>query len=351
MAFIDKQKHPIINSNMAKRVILSITTACSLGLLIGFSQGAFAQLLNTSQSKTDVLPLGLLQISETETFSKFVLVVDKSDRKLMVFERAGEKVKLVDEFPADIGKSDGNKTKRDDHKTPEGIYFLEKKLSQPEIPFSLYGDLAFTTNYPNLFDLREGKTGSGIWLHAIPDSVPLTRGSRGCVVVRNEVIKKISDYIKLGETPILIYDDVKYISKDQHEKKRQEMNQFIEKWRSAWESQDIGTYMSFYDNNFKAPGFDYQGWMKHKQNLKKKYDFIKVGLSQPYILLHNDQLIVKTLQRYESNLHIDYGVKTIYALRGPEGYRIIREEWTPYSEQVVSAAIAGQNNNTGSLSN
>lgn len=301
---------------------------------------SLAENIAVSKSPQDNFPAPLLQISETDAFSRYVLLVDKEQRKLTVFERDGENIKKVEEYPADIGKKGGNKTKRDDHRTPEGIYFLEKRLAQPKIPFSLYGNMAFTTNYPNLFDQREKKTGSGIWLHAIPDTVPLTRGSRGCVVVRNEVIKKLDDYIKLRETPILIFDQVNYISKEEHEKRRQEMTNFIEDWRKAWENNDIEKYMSFYDKDFKAPGFKFESWKKHKEDLKSKYEYVKVHLSQPYIVQHNDQLLIKTLQRYESNMHVDYGVKTIYALKSGDTFKIIREEWAPFNQKDVSAAIA-----------
>nr|BFD58785.1 hypothetical protein CKG001_08920 [Bdellovibrio sp. CKG001] len=301
-----------------------------------------------SQNEKELLPASLLQISETEAFSRYVFLVDKEQRKLSVFERNGELIQKITEYPADIGKMGGNKTKRDDHKTPEGIYFLQERLSQPKIPFSLYGALAFTTNYPNLFDKRENKTGSGIWLHAIPDSVPLTRGSRGCVVVRNDVIKKLADYIKLGETPILIFDHVDYVSKDEHDKRRLALSNFIESWRQAWETQDIEKYMSYYDAGFKAPGFNYNSWKNHKKSLKSKYEYIKVHLSQPYIVQHNDQLLVKTLQRYESDKHIDYGVKTIYALKSGDSFKIIREEWAPFNQNEVAAAIARENSMTAS---
>lgn len=301
-----------------------------------------------SQNEKELLPSSLLQISETEAFSRYVFLVDKEQRKLSVFERNGELIQKITEYPADIGKMGGNKTKRDDHKTPEGIYFLQERLSQPKIPFSLYGALAFTTNYPNLFDKRENKTGSGIWLHAIPDSVPLTRGSRGCVVVRNDVIKKLADYIKLGETPILIFDHVDYVSKDEHDKRRLELSSFVESWRQAWENQDIEKYMSYYDSGFKAPGFNYNSWMSHKKSLKSKYEYIKVHLSQPYIVQHNEQLLVKTLQRYESDKHVDYGVKTIYAVKSGDSFKIIREEWAPFNQSEVTAAIARENSMTAS---
>lgn len=307
--------------------------------LSSISLPCLADTLAASSSKAE-FPAPLLQISETDAFSRYVLLVDKEQRKLSVFERNGENIKKVEEYPTDIGKNDGNKTKRDDRKTPEGIYFLEKRLSQPEIPFSLYGNMAFTTNYPNLFDQREKKTGSGIWLHAIPDTVPLTRGSKGCVVVRNNVIKKLDDYIKLRETPILIFDQVDYVSKEEHEKRRQELTNFVEEWRKAWESNDIEKYMSFYDKDFKAPGYGFETWKKHKLNLKSKYEYTKVHLSQPYIIQHNQQLLIKTLQRYESNMHVDYGVKTIYALKSGDTFKIIREEWAPFNQKDVTAAIA-----------
>src|SRR5690606_19134658 len=146
----------------------------------------------------------------------------------------------------------------------------------------------------NIFDKREQKTGSGIWLHAVPDSVPLTRGSRGCGVVRTDVIKRLADYVKLRQTPIRIFDQVTYISKQDHEKRRLEMNSFVESWRNAWESQNIDAYMNFYDEDFKAPGFNFKSWRRHKESLKKKYDYIKVHFSQPYIVQHNNQLVVKT---------------------------------------------------------
>lgn len=278
-------------------------------------------------------PTGLLQISNTEAFAKYVLLVDKSKRKLFVFERDNESLKLKEELPTDIGKKSGNKTKRDDHRTPEGIYFFEQILTQPEIPFETYGSQAFTTNYPNIFDKLNGKTGSGIWLHSIPDSVPLTRGSRGCVVVRNKEIKNLGKYIELKQTPIIIYDELNFVTKKEHDIQREQMSQYIEEWRQAWESSNFEKYQNFYDPRFTAPGFKFENWIQHKKNLKSKYQYIKVKFSQPFILLHKNEMIIKTLQKYESDLHTDYGIKMIYALKDDTGkYKIIREEWTKAKE-------------------
>ena len=282
---------------------------------------------STEKSMTELLPEQLLQMADTKAFAKYVFLVDKSLRTLFLYERENSRIKKVGEFPTDIGKNDGNKMKRDDHKTPEGIYFFQSLKKPPEIPFDTYGKMAFTLDYPNIFDIRAKKSGDGIWLHSIPDTVPLTRGSRGCVVVRNEVIEKLTQYIQLKETPILIFDQVKFVAATEHEKKKSEIYTFIDNWKTAWQSKSIDKYIDFYDDEFKSLGFNKKSWRKYKDSLITKYEFIKVTFDQPFILLHNDQLIVKTLQKYESNKHTDFGIKTVHAVRVNGQYKIISEDW------------------------
>ncbi|MCX7979325.1 MAG: hypothetical protein N2578_10015, partial [Bdellovibrionaceae bacterium] len=106
----------------------------------------------------EALPADLLQISNTEAFSRYVFLVDKTARRLLVVERVGESVRVLESIPADIGKNAADKMRENDHATPEGIYFFQEKLTQPEIPFELYGKMAFPTDYPTLFDRRRNKT-------------------------------------------------------------------------------------------------------------------------------------------------------------------------------------------------
>ena len=330
-----------VQKSLKMRISTFITSLIAFGATAMPFHLASAEGEKTSTEASQKLPANLLQISETDAFSKYVLLVDKGQRKLFVYERQGSTIKLTEEFDADIGKNDGNKTKRDDHKTPEGIYFLESNLKSPKIPFETYGKQAFTTNYPNFFDLLEQKTGDGIWLHAIPDSVPLTRGSRGCVVVRNEVIQKVEKYIKLKETPIIIFDHVDYITPEEHAERTAEYRNWLNDWKTAWETKDLDKYLSYYDERFKAPGFNYKSWVAHKTNLKNKYEFIKVALSQPFLLLHRNQLIIKTLQKYTSDQHTDYGVKTLYVtIDKNKKHKIVREEWVRSKEdgQVLGQA-------------
>jgi len=298
----------------------------------------------------ELYPENLLQISATQAFSKYVFLVDKSLRKLYVFERDGDSIKKVEELTTDIGKNNGKKEKENDYKTPEGIYFFQEKKTQPEIPFKLYGSMAFTMDYPNLFDRLEGKTGYGIWLHSVPDDVPLTRGSRGCVVVRNDEIARLEKYITFKQTPILIFDKVNYVTVSEHKRLRDEKAQFLKGWIEAWESKDIDRYISYYDESFSAPGFKSQrAWKKHKTRLKDLYGFIQVRLDQPFLLVHADKMIVRTLQKYTSDQHTDYGVKVVYAVLKNGQYRIVREEWTA-AKETGEALTSRQMISTESLS-
>ena len=278
-----------------------------------------------------IYPEGLISVPDDPYFSKYVFVVGKKERVLWVYQKDGDKLKIVEKFETDVGKKDGEKTKANDHKTPTGIYFLLKHMSQPEIPFSLYGSQAFSTDYPNIFDKREAKTGSGIWLHAVPDNVPLTRGSRGCVVVRNDVIKKLAPYVKLGQTPLVIFNEVKMLTYAQHLENKKKHLEFFEKWRSTWETQDVDSYIRFYDQTFRNDQMSYRQWYRHKKRMKALYTEIKVELSAPLIIANKDQVVLRTIQHYKSNLHEDRGEKTIHARATPEdglfGYKIIREDW------------------------
>lgn len=278
----------------------------------------------------DKFPEGLIAISPRPEFSKNIFLVDHKRRMLRVYQYENGYPRLVEEYPSDLGKTAGEKRRENDHRTPVGIYFLQQRKAQPEIPFSLYGSLAFTTDYPNIFDKRDAKTGSGIWLHAVPDDVPLTRGSRGCVVVRDQVIKKLEPFVHLKQTPLLIYDQLKEIGLAEYQKQRATYLEFIETWRNAWEKEDIDTYMKFYDPTFFNADMNYHQWFNHKKRLKGFYKFIEVQFSEPLIVRNRDQVVIRMLQHYKSDRHEDFGEKTIHAhFNSTTGFRIVREDWKP----------------------
>ncbi len=272
-------------------------------------------------------PLEVLQVSKDSELSSPILLADKMARKLYFFS-SPDQLNTNESFEIDIGKSDGNKTKRDDHKTPEGIYLLQEKMTQPQIPFDLYGSLAFTTNYPNVFDKYDNKTGSGIWLHSVPDNVPLNRGSRGCVVVRNDIIKSLSDKISLNKSYLIINDKTNWVDFKTHSDRRLKITNWVQNWKSVWEAQNLENYIQLYSDRFSAPGFNKNSWLKHKEKLKKMYSKTSVGMGEPHIFHQKNQYLVKFVQNYSSDKHQDKGIKTLYLIEENNSLKILREEWS-----------------------
>lgn len=274
-------------------------------------------------------PMQVINLSSDERIATNALLADKSKRKLTVIDQEClTNGSIKEQYTIDIGKKTGDKKKRDDRRTPEGMYVLLEKKAPPEIPFETYGSMAFTTNYPNFFDKFENKTGSGIWLHSVPDKVPLTRGSSGCVVLRNNDIKKIESSIKLNRTFLIIDSQINWISAEQHEKEKKAALAWFENWRSQWEKQDIEAYIQNYSEEFSAPPYTKKTWYEHKQKLKDRYTYVKVGASDPNIFQTKNQYIIQFVQNYESDGHKDTGIKTLHVLKEGDSLKIKREDWT-----------------------
>lgn len=286
------------------------------------------------------VPASLVEIPFSSNFySPYAFVVDKAQRKLTVWQQTSSGLKQVAQFPADLGKSSGEKRARGDHKTPEGIYFLQERREGQTLDFNLYGKRAFTTDYPNFFDRLEGKTGDGIWLHAVPDHVPLTRGSRGCVVVRNDVILDISQYVKLGRTPILIQNQMDLLPARDMLKTTTEINHWLESWRTAWESKNIDRYIEYYGDEFKSMRMNRGQWKSYKTRLSSLYKSIAVRLSKPVVFADRNRAVVRFLQEYASDMHSDVGEKVLYLKKTDGVFRIIGETWSEESSQLARQEI------------
>jgi murein L,D-transpeptidase YafK len=294
----------------------------------------------------ETFPLEVLSLSSDERLSTTVLVADKTKRKLTVFDKSSlDANQLLQQYDIDIGKNGGPKVSRNDQKTPEGIYLLETKKIQPEIPFEKYGIMAFTTNYPNFFDKFENKTGNGIWLHSVPDTVPLTRGSRGCVVLRNDALKSVEKFITLGKTFLIINDQINWVaSKEDYQKEKESALAWMENWKALWQAQDFDKYIENYSDDFVAPGFNKTTWLKHKKDLKERYKFVKLFLSSPQVFHLKNQYLFQFMQEYESDGHKDIGIKSLYVLKEGDKMKIHREEWVEYKQPKSTTSEASASN-------
>ncbi len=283
-------------------------------------------------------PVTLLSLaSDNGVFSQYAFLVDKKARTLTVWQHDGDKVKLVSSWPTDIGQKDGDKLVEGDKRTPEGVYFFQTTMDGKRVNYSEYGNRIFTLDYPNYFDRLEKKTGTGIWFHAIPDSKTLLRGSRGCVVVRNQVIDSLSQYIELKRTPMVISNSVEYVDLKQWQELKGKYAAWLEAWRASWMGKDLDAYLAQYSERFMSNGMNKSAWRSYKKNLADRYKSIDVNLKDVQIFSQGPKIVLRFLQAYKSDQKDDYGFKILYALKNEDRYEIIGESWEALNTSNATA--------------
>jgi murein L,D-transpeptidase YafK len=289
------------------------------------------------------VPDNLLWLEPSALNSPYVFIADKENRTLSIWQRTTDGIKLTGAYAMDIGKNVGDKAAPGDAKTPEGTYFVQNRLEGSSLNFNDYGVRAFTLDYPNYFDRLAGKSGSGIWLHAIPETKSLLRGSRGCVVVRNEIIQKITPLVALKRTPVIIVNKVNYVAPEELAANQKQFADWLEGWRAAWQNKDIESYIGHYADNFKGEyknlKMNKSKWREYKKFLAAKYSHIKVEARTPMVLARKDEAIVRFVQDYESDGLKDIGEKTLYVRKNSAGkYEILTEQWAPVTTEQASAS-------------
>ena len=296
-------------------------------------------------AQENYLPSNILMMDKK--FSHHVILVEKATHKLHLYENTDSAPKLLKSFNTATGKFKGNKSVTGDHKTPEGIYTIYDFLSKQELLkrhgnyAEIYGSGAFPMDYPNFIDLREGKGGGGIWLHSTDDDNRISKGldSRGCVVVQNQDLKDISQFIELNHTPIIVVQDIFYLSKTTWERNRKDLSDAVMRWAGAWKNKDFDTYISSYDSgkfhDKKHGGFDsYKSYKKavftRPDKPEIKLDFISIFATDQYAVVHLEQ-------DYRSSIINDIGKKTLYLKKDLNyDWKIVGEVWSRVDEKLLA---------------
>ncbi|MBU4153790.1 MAG: L,D-transpeptidase family protein, partial [Proteobacteria bacterium] len=129
----------------------------------------------------------------------YCILVEK-DRQLVRVLRHDGRVQVVAEYIAGTGENLGRKEVEGDAKTPEGVYLIAK--SYVDRKMSVFGTRAFHLNYPNYFDIQDGRTGSGIFIHGTNRPLRLS-SSNGCVTLDNDDLANLAGFLDIN-TPIFI---------------------------------------------------------------------------------------------------------------------------------------------------
>lgn len=270
------------------------------------------------------------------------IVVEKLHHRMSLFRtNENNQIELVKTYRAITGRDPGDKLARGDLRTPEGIYFVTGRLNDDELP-AKYGRLAFTLDYPNIYDKRKRKSGYGIWIHATDDAERLKKpfDTEGCVVVSNEDILDLEKRIAPFEVPVVITKEMSSTQLGELTSTRKKALDMVDAWRLAWQSSSFESYMSYYSKNFRSLGKNKKQWEAFKASLgESRGNDIRVTISEPKIVAFEDQLLVVFLQDYQSKQHSDFGRKFLYLQWEGDRYRIIAEKWykSPRNETALRA--------------
>lgn len=105
----------------------------------------------------------------------------------------------------------------------------------------------------------------------------------------------------------------------------EELLTFIEKWKTAWAAKDIDTYIDCYSPSFKNGRLDRNSWRKKKSYLNKKYNFIKVAISDIAIEWTDAGANVSFLQEYQSDQYQSTGTKRLQLVNKDDKWMIQKE--------------------------
>jgi murein L,D-transpeptidase YafK len=111
-------------------------------------------------------------------------------------------------------------------------------------------------NYPNILDIKRGKSGSGIWLHGTPPQqfARAPRSTDGCLVLSNPDILALIRKISVGLTPVVVSSQLVWKPVAQLQTQAQPFDAALNAWREAKEAGDLNKVLGFYTADFASYG-------------------------------------------------------------------------------------------------
>ena len=278
------------------------------------------------QPPVDGIPRYLLQMRPEQ---KHAVVIDTKKSRLYVYANDNGRPRFVADFYMTHGKNGIDKSREGDQKTPVGVYYVTSHLPKEKLA-DLYGAGAFPINYPNDWDKRNGRGGHGIWLHGVPADTfaraPLA--SDGCVALSNADFEMMGKNIEVGSTPVIISDNVEFLSQDDWNSQRQSLLKAIEQWRSDWESRNTEAYLGHYAKNFVGDGLSLDQWSERKRQINAAKTWIKVQLGNMDMFRYpgkTEMVVVSFQQDYQSSNLSNAMKKRLYWVNEGGTWKIVDE--------------------------
>ena len=278
-----------------------------------------------AQPPSRLAPRYLWQLDDSQ---KYALVVDTSRSTLYVYQNVNGEPRYVADYYSTIGKLGTEKVSEGDQRTPIGVYFVTADLPKNKLA-DLYGSGAYPLSYPNEWDRKNGRTGQGIWLHGTPSDTYSRppRASNGCVVLSNDDLDKLSPYLQVGITPVIITNHVDW-SSEKDKSERTALLHEVDQWRKDWASLNTDAYLRHYARNFSSDNMNYAAWAKQKQQVNSGKSWIKVNISDVSVFTYPEQpnmVVVNFEQDYSSSNLSNRMKKRQYWIKQNNRWQIVYE--------------------------
>lgn len=278
---------------------------------------------------SDSLPTALLQLAPHH---QHVLLLDSEKSRIYVFKNEDGLPRQIADFYISGGKRGFEKAREGDQRTPLGVYHVTSSMSREKLT-DFYGAGAFPINYPNEWDKRLGKNGSGIWIHGTPSNTYSRppRASDGCVVLTNDDFARISTFVEPGVTPVVITSTVQWQSREQWQEFRNGFTGALNRWKLDWESLRMDAYLTHYSSAFSTDGKGLNDWSASKRRINAGKSYVKVEINNlsvfEYPISPNSppMLMVTFDQDYKSNNNSAKMKKRQYWQREDGHWKIIYE--------------------------
>ncbi|WP_319471575.1 L,D-transpeptidase family protein [uncultured Pseudodesulfovibrio sp.] len=270
-----------------------------------------------------------------------IVAVDKSSQTLIMLERKSP-LHEVRRFPCTTGQSVGDKLVEGDLRTPEGVYFVGPKIKR-KLDWGLYGNLAYSLNYPNPIDRINGKTGGGIWIHGRgKEFVP--RDTLGCVALKVPDMRNVAQEIAFG-TPVVIASELAWTQEPgENDPTAKLLAEELQAWASDWEKRG-DAFFSHYDQALMnlSEGRSFDSFIRHKKGIFAAKPWIHVMVDNIRAIPGPDYWVTWFDQYYRAPGIVSNTGKRFYWKKDPEGnWRIVGREYVPASEDLGSKYLAAK---------
>ena len=99
----------------------------------------------------------------------------------------------------------------------------------------------------------------------------------------------------------------------------------VNTWLNSWQSGDMATYRSCYDERFESRKMNLDAWIDYKNNVRNRSKNISIQIDDLKISVDGDRAKAVFTQSYSSSLLKDKGTKTLELKKVGDNWKIYRE--------------------------